>query len=74
MKNFIHNVSLLAGLAALSSGLWHDWDIWLTLQRVVISYLGFFALGLVLALMVRFGSRREDSGQQEADGRRNAGL
>ena len=52
MRMFIHNVALLASLAALAAGLWQDWETWLTVKRMLISYLGFFC-GSFLILAIR---------------------
>jgi uncharacterized membrane protein len=48
----IHNVALLASLAALVAGFWQDWGTWLTVKRMLISYLAFFC-GCFLILAVR---------------------
>lgn len=64
MQKFIHNIALLAALAALSVGLWQDWGVLLTLQRVAFSYVGFFALGVILVLVVR--SVPADRGNDQA--------
>jgi len=53
MLKFIHKVALLASLIALAAGLWQDWDVWLTLKRMLVSYLGFFLFGCFLSLAVR---------------------
>ena len=55
MQKFMHNVALSASLIALAAGLWQDWGIWLTVKRMLISYLGFFCgsfLALALAIKV----------------------
>jgi hypothetical protein len=53
MQKFIHNLALLASLIVLSCGLWQDWAVWLTVQRMFISYLGFFLGGSGLSLAFR---------------------
>lgn len=53
MQKFIHNISLLASLIALAAALWQDWGVWLTVQRMLISYLGFFFFGSFLSLAIR---------------------
>ena len=72
MQKFIHNLALLAGLAALSSGLWHGWDLQLTLQRVGVSCLGFFILGGGLVLVVR--SEPANRGNEQAGVNRAHGI
>ena len=57
MQKFIHNVALLASFIVLSAGLWQDWGVGLTIKRMFISYLGFFAVGSCLFLAFRTASR-----------------
>ncbi len=53
MQKFIHNVALLASIIVLSCALWQDWGMWLTVKRLLISYLGFFTIGSCLFLAFR---------------------
>lgn len=53
MARFINTVALLAMLLVLVSGIWQNWGLWVTLKRMIISYLSFFCLGSLLALMIR---------------------
>jgi len=53
MRKFIHNIALSASLIALAAALWQDWGIWLTMKRMLISYMGFFFFGSFLGLSIR---------------------
>ncbi len=68
MQKFIHNVSLLASLIALAVGLWDDWGTWITMKRMLISYLGFFFLGSFLALVIRAIPLLEDKRETPKSG------
>ncbi len=61
----VHNVALVAALTVLVASLWHDLSLLTTVKRMLISYLGFFFLGAVMALTVKFvgtdDSRTDDS-------------
>lgn len=61
MLKFIHKVALLASLIALAVGLWQDWEVWLTLKRMLISYLGFYLFGSFLSIAVRMVSLLDGS-------------
>jgi hypothetical protein len=65
MYQLIHNLALGAALAALVAALWQDWGLLATLKKMVISYLGFFILGAVMALAVRSVSYFENTGVEE---------
>lgn len=53
MYKIIHNLALGAALIALVASLWQDWGMFTTVKRMLISYLGFFFLGAVMALAVK---------------------
>jgi len=53
MYQIIHNLALAATLIALVAGLWQDWGVFTIVKRMLISYLGFFCLGAVMALAVK---------------------
>ena len=65
MYQLIHNLALSAALIALMAALWQDWGLIATLKKVVISYLGFFILGALMALGVRIAALLEDRGRDE---------
>lgn len=53
MSRLINTIALLAAAITLVMGLWQDWGVWAVSKRMVLSYLGFFFLGSVMALIVR---------------------
>ena len=53
MYQLIHNLALAASLVTLVAALWQDWGLLATVKKMVISYLGFFILGAIMALAVR---------------------
>jgi hypothetical protein len=53
MQRMVHTLALAAALVALVASLWQDWGTATTLKRMLISYLAFYFLGAVLALLVR---------------------
>ena len=53
IARFINTAAMLAMLLVLISGLWQNWGLWVTVKRMIISYLAFFCLGSLLALMIR---------------------
>lgn len=67
ISRFINTVAMLAMLLVLISGLWQGWGLLPTLKRMIISYLAFFCLGSILALMIRSVPYLEGSqtGEQE---------
>jgi hypothetical protein len=70
MNQFVHNLALLAGLAALCAGLWQDWGLLVTLEKMVISYLGGFILVALMVLAVRAAARParvKDQGRAGSD-------
>jgi hypothetical protein len=67
MRKFIHNIALLASLIALAAALWQDWGIWLTVKRMLISYMGFFFFGSFLSLAIRAVPLLEGQSQSPAD-------
>ncbi len=71
MYQIVHNLALGATLIALVASLWQDWGTFTTIKRMLISYLGFFFLGALMALAVKlvgaFENNPEDD-QNEPDG------
>lgn len=57
MNQLVHNLALLAALAALCAGLWQDWGLLTTLKKVVVAYLGGYLLVSVMVLFVRSAAR-----------------
>ncbi len=53
MYQIVHNLALGATLIALVASLWQDWGTFTTIKRMLISYLGFFFLGTLMALAVK---------------------
>lgn len=74
MPRVIHTVALAASAAVLGAGLWRDWSVTVTGQRLVVAYVAFYVLGVVLALALRLAPRPKRSGKAAAahvpDGRR----
>lgn len=70
MNQLVHNLALLAGLAALCAGLWQDWGLLTTLKKMAISYLGGFILVALMVLVVRAAAR---PGPAREQGRTTAG-
>ncbi len=71
MYQIIHNLALGAAFIALIASLWQDWGTFTTIKRMLISYLGFFFLGSLMALAVKLvGALEKDAtdGQDGADG------
>ena len=52
MNRFIRETSMMASLLVLVAGLWQDWGTLVTLKRMLVTYLCFFGLGAVMALVV----------------------
>ncbi|PID79739.1 hypothetical protein CSB20_09230 [bacterium DOLZORAL124_64_63] len=52
MQRIVNTIALLAAVITLGAGIWQDWGLLSTLKRVVLSYLGFFFLGAVLAMLM----------------------
>ena len=76
MRRFIGTIAMTATFLVLVSGLWQDWGFLSTLKRMVIAYLGFFIMGSLMALSVRFvamfetnttadGNKKSKVGNQE---------
>jgi hypothetical protein len=64
MYQIIHNLALGAALIALVASLWQDWGTFTTVKRMLVSYLGFFFLGAIMALAVKLvGALEKDPGQ-----------
>jgi len=53
MYQIIHNLALGAAFIVLVASLWQDWGMFPTVKRMLISYLGFFFLGSIMALAVK---------------------
>jgi len=53
MYQIIHNLALGATLLALVASLWQDWGTFTTVKRMLVSYMGFFFLGSIMALAVK---------------------
>jgi hypothetical protein len=68
VHRFIHTLALSATLVAIIFSLGRDYGLWLALKRAVVSYLAFFFVGSLLALVYRAGvlaeSRQEPSQAQ----------
>ena len=71
MYQLIHNVAMAASLVALIAALWQDWGLLATMKKMIISYLGFFIFGAIMALVVKsvpLFEKKHQSGESEADG------
>jgi hypothetical protein len=55
MQRLIHTVALGAALVAVLSCLWGDYGPLVGLKRAVVSYLVFYCVGALLALVYRTG-------------------
>lgn len=53
VSRVINTLALAAAVIALATCLWQEWGIFTTLKRVILSYLGFFFLGSIMALAVK---------------------
>ncbi len=53
VSRIVNTMALAAALVALSTCLWQEWGLFITLKRVILSYLGFFFLGSVMAIIVK---------------------
>ena len=53
VPRIVNSMALAAAVVALGTCLWQEWGLFITLKRVVMSYLGFFFLGSILALAVK---------------------
>ena len=53
MYQLIHNAALTAVLVCVAAALWQDWGLPATVKKMVITYLGFFIVGAIMALIVR---------------------
>jgi hypothetical protein len=63
MYQLIHTLAVAAALIALIAALWQDWGLLATVKKMVISYLGFFIFGAIMALVVKSVPRFEDKGE-----------
>ncbi|HPF70548.1 MAG TPA: hypothetical protein PLQ13_07775 [Candidatus Krumholzibacteria bacterium] len=54
IHRLVNTVALAAAGIVLAAGLWNGWSLLATGRRLVGAYLGFFFLGSLLALAVRF--------------------
>jgi len=52
MQRIVNTIALLAAVITLGAGIWQDWGLLSTLKRMVLSYLGFFFLGALLAVVM----------------------
>jgi len=66
MQKFIHIIALTASLVALIAGLWQGWGAWMSLQRMVVSYLAFYFTGALLALGIRLAPPDSSGGPAAA--------
>ncbi len=55
MQRLIHTVALLAALVAVFVALGRDYSLLVALKRAVVSYLAFFFVVSILALIYRVG-------------------
>ncbi len=55
MQRLIHTVALTAALVAVLSCLWGDYGLLAGFKRAVVSYLVFYCVGALLALVYRTG-------------------
>jgi hypothetical protein len=53
VSRIVNTMALAAAVVALATCLWQEWGLFTTLKRVILSYLGFFFLGSVLALIFK---------------------
>ncbi len=53
VSRIVNTVALAAALVALAACLWQEWGLLVTLKRVILSYLGFFFLGSIMALTIK---------------------
>lgn len=56
MGQVIQTIAVASAACVLVVGLWQGWGTLAVLKRAVIAYLGFFALGAGLLLLVRSGA------------------
>lgn len=66
MQRFVGTIATTAALVALVTGLWRGDDLLTTLKRTAISYLVFYGVSALLALVFRTGIIDEMK-QSEAD-------
>jgi len=64
----VHNLALAAALVVLAVSLWHDWSLMTTAKRMVISYLGFFFFGGLMALSIRLVGTCEAPPSEDENG------
>ena len=66
MQRLIHTIALTAALVAVLSCLWGDYGLLVGFKRAVISYLVFYCVGALLALVYRTGVLAEGRPPPEA--------
>ena len=55
MQRFVGSIATAAALVAMVTGLWRGDDLLTTLKRAVISYLVFYGVSALLAVVFRTG-------------------
>jgi hypothetical protein len=74
LARVVHTVALLAALLALSVCLWQGSGWIVAIKRTVISYLSFFFIGGILALVVRLWGLPEQAETPPSAGASRSGL
>lgn len=73
VSRVVNTIALMAAVVALGTCIWQEWGLFITLKRVILSYLGFFFLGSVMALAVKivpFLDNSAGENEKENDGKR----
>ena len=65
MQRIVGTIAMLAAVVTLGAGIWQDWGLLSTLKRMVLSYLGFFFLGALLAVFMMIIPHFEKSSPAE---------
>lgn len=52
MQRIINTLAMMAAVVTLGTGIWQDWGLLSTVKRMILSYLGFFFLGAILAVAI----------------------
>ncbi len=53
VSRVVNTIALMAAVVTLGTCIWQEWGVFITLKRVILSYLGFFFVGSVMALAVK---------------------
>lgn len=67
MQRLINTLATAAAAVVLMAGLWQDWNLLTTLKRMLITYLGAFFLGSLMALAVKSASLFEKPREPEVE-------